>query len=68
MSNETIREANDFGLLSGTFILLVGASASACEDICQIIPDDQKNRQVHRKYGPFEVILEYTIDQTLHGI
>jgi hypothetical protein len=68
MVDETTPESNNFDRPSETLILLVGASASACENACQIIPDDQKNRQVHQKYGPFEVILEYTMDQILQGI
>lgn len=68
MVDETTPESNNSGRPSESLILLVGASASACEDACQIIPDDQENRRVRQKYGSFEVILEYSTEQSLIGI
>lgn len=64
--DESVRgESNNLGTPSGIFMLLVAASTSTSQDACQIISNDKKNREVRQQYGPFEVILEYSMEQSL---
>lgn len=60
-ADETVRgESDSPDTLSGILVLLVDASTSPFQDACQIISNDENDRQVRRQYGHFEVIFDYT--------
>lgn len=67
MVDKTTPQSNNVALPSGILVVLAAASTSA-QDACQIIFNDMQNRQARQQYGPFEVLLEYTVGQSLVGI